>query len=285
MEQPNTPEEQPTPVPESQAAPPQTPARESPETGAPAPAEHQQAAQQQVPQQPAPQYQQQVPQHQPAPEQPQHPAPQPEQQVPQQPMHHQQPGTQYEQQAPQHQPAPEQPQQPAAQHGHTAQQPAQPASGNGQPPAQPPGPPSSGQDPKTMGTLAHGLVLVAGLANIIPAIGLLGFLAAIACIILFFVWRDKEPLIKDNFKQAAGFLIVTWLLGVILGVFGGVVSASVGLVGGWRVALFLVSALRWIRIGLGAVIVVFSAMGIMEAQKANVYKYPVIGDPVHNLNL
>lgn len=141
------------------------------------------------------------------------------------------------------------------------------------------------QDDKNLGMIAHGLVALTGLSSVLAALGPLGLLAAVASVVLYFVWKSKSPFVVRHAKQAAGLQAVLFIFGIIMGFLGsGVVAASVaaGSIGGGLAAggLFLLLALA-----VGVAAVVLGIIGLLRAQKGEEFTYPVIGRWINDLNI
>lgn len=141
------------------------------------------------------------------------------------------------------------------------------------------------QDDKNLAMVVHGLVALTGLAAVVPVFGAIGLLAAIATVVLYFVWKSKGEFVTRHAKQAAGLQVVLFAIGIILTILGGGLlfgSAAMGNVGGAIAMGGLMALVSWI-IGLGAL--ALGIMGLLKAQKGEAYTYPVIGQWVDNLKV
>lgn len=141
------------------------------------------------------------------------------------------------------------------------------------------------QQDRNLAMVVHGLVALTGLSSVVPVFGGLGLLAAIATVVLYFVWKTRGDFVARHAKQAAGFQVVLFVIGLILGILGGglmVGSAAMGSVGGAIAMGGLLALIGWV-IGLAALAV--GVMGLLKAQKGEEYIYPVIGKSVDNLKI
>lgn len=141
------------------------------------------------------------------------------------------------------------------------------------------------QEDRNLAMVVHGLVALTGLASVVPVFGAIGLLAAIATVVLYFVWKTKGDFVARHAKQAAGFQVVLFVIGLILTILGGglmVGSAAMGSMGGMLAMGGLVALIGWV-IGLAAL--ALGVMGLLKAQKGEEYTYAVVGKFVDNLKV
>lgn len=119
----------------------------------------------------------------------------------------------------------------------------------GYPPSQPYGaPPISPADERTWALLAH----------------LSGFLSIIATIVIWAVFKDRGPFIRDQATEALNFQITVTIAG------------------------FAVAIISVVTLGLGAILylafvvaIVFQIMGAVAANRGEAYRYPLNWRLVH----
>lgn len=147
---------------------------------------------------------------------------------------------------------------------------------------------SSGSEDRTYGMIAHGLVLFTGLSAFLGPLSYLGWVAAIASVVLYFVWKSKSPFVVRHAKQAAGLQVFlfafSFVLFLITAMFtvGAAATGSLGALGG-AVAIAGLFGLIGLVVDIGAI--VCAVMGLLRAQKGEEYTYPVIGAFVDRLNV
>ncbi len=124
--------------------------------------------------------------------------------------------------------------------------------GAGQHGQQPYGP-ASGDD-RTIAVLAHLSPVIA----IIFSAGLLSFLGPL---VVWLIWRDRGPLIRNAAASAFNFNITVWVAGVI----------------GWICAVTLILLPVSIVLWVGAFVaqLVLSIKGAISANRGEVYRYPL----------
>ncbi len=121
-------------------------------------------------------------------------------------------------------------------------------------PGGPPGyPPPPGGDDRSIAVLAH-------LSPLIAMVLSAGWLSFIGPLIMWFVWRERSPLVRNAAATAFNFNITVWL----------------AVVAGWILFITLIgiplAILLWIAAGV--LQVVFSIIGAMRAHRGERYTYP-----------
>ena len=146
----------------------------------------------------------------------------------------------------------------------------------------------SGSEDRTYGMIAHGLVLFTGLSAFLGPLSYLGWVAAIASVVLYFVWKSKSPFVVRPAKQAAGLQVFlfafSFVLFLITAMFtvrrgGDRLSRGPGGCGGHR------RTVRPHRPRGRHRAIVCAVMGLLRAQKGEEYTYPVIGAFVDRLDV
>ena len=117
---------------------------------------------------------------------------------------------------------------------------------------QPYGPPPNGDD-RTIAVLAH-------LSPLIAMVVSAGWLSFLGPLVVWFVWRDRGPLVRNAAASAFNFNITVWVVNII----------------GW-ICLFTVFLIPLaIVLWVGAVVaqIVLSIKGAIAAGRGEVYRYP-----------
>ncbi|BAD41718.1 conserved hypothetical protein [Symbiobacterium thermophilum IAM 14863] len=144
---------------------------------------------------------------------------------------------------------------------------------------------SSGTEDRNYGMIAHGLVVLNGASAFMGSLGSLGWAAAVASVVLYFVWKSRSPFVVRHAKQAAGVQVFLFLLSVVLFPFTmlfTVGAAASGSLGGVVALVFLVSLFN---LAVGVATIVCGVMGLMRAQKGEEYTYPVVGALVDRIDV
>lgn len=132
--------------------------------------------------------------------------------------------------------------------------------GGGQPPygGQPygyqPYPPQQGGDDRTIAVLAH-------LSPLIALVLSAGWLSFLGPLIVWFIWRDRGPLVRQAAAGAFNFNITVWVTSII---------AWICL---FTVILIPLAIVLWIGAFLAQVIL--SIKGAFAASRGEVYRYPL----------
>ncbi|WP_324652893.1 DUF4870 domain-containing protein [Georgenia sp. H159] len=119
----------------------------------------------------------------------------------------------------------------------------------GQPPHQQPG-----GDDRTIAVLAH-------LSPLIALILSAGWLSFLGPLIVWFVWRDRGPLVRNAAASAFNFNITVWVANIIAWVCA------------FTLILLPLSIVLWV--GAFIVQVVLSVKGAISANRGEVYRYPL----------
>ncbi|PYF96724.1 hypothetical protein SAMN05216184_11815 [Georgenia satyanarayanai] len=149
--------------------------------------------------------------------------------------------------------------------GHSGEQPYGGGPYGGQPPGgqdggyppyghQPYQQPQPGGDDRTIAVLAHLSPLIA----LIFSAGMLSFLGPL---IVWFVWRDRSPLIRNAAVSAFNFNVTVW------------VASAIAWICVFTVILIPLSIVLWV--GAFIVQLVLSIKGAMSASRGEVYRYPL----------
>ncbi|MEE6288957.1 DUF4870 domain-containing protein [Georgenia sp. MJ173] len=112
----------------------------------------------------------------------------------------------------------------------------------------------SGGDDRTIAVLAH-------LSPVIAMIVSAGWLSFLGPLIVWLVWRDRGPLVRNAAASAFNFNITVWLANII----GWVCLFTVILIP----VAFVLWALAWI------IQIVLSILGAVRASRGEVYRYPL----------
>jgi len=118
---------------------------------------------------------------------------------------------------------------------------------------QPYGQPQQGGDDRTIAVLAH-------LSPLIAMVVSAGWLSFLGPLIVWFVWRERGPLIRNAAASAFNFNITVWVVNII----------------GWvcLFTLFLIPLAIVLWIGAFIAQVVLSIKGALAASRGEVYRYP-----------
>lgn len=127
-----------------------------------------------------------------------------------------------------------------------------------------------------MAMLAH----VAIVLSLVPLAGT--FLALVGAVVIFFIQKDKSKFVANHAKQAAVWIILLMLVGLIFGLINtaliGVLIAS-----GGRIAAFgAINLIRWI------VTLAFVAYGVfagLQAHNGKEFTYAVVGKLAEKINV
>lgn len=141
------------------------------------------------------------------------------------------------------------------------------------------------QDDRNLGMITQALVIVTGLAGLVPVFGSLGLLASIGSLVLYFIWKTKNPFVVRFAKQAAGLQIVLFLLGILIVALGSgaaITSVATGNIGGAFATAGLFGLLGLI---IGIATLVVGIIGFMRAKNGEEYLYPIIGRWVDELKV
>lgn len=139
------------------------------------------------------------------------------------------------------------------------------------------------QQDRNFGMLAHGLVALTGLSSMVPGFAWFGLPAAIACVVLYFVYKGKSDFVSRNFKQAAGLQVILYVVGLLLSVILGGAATTAAITGGFGAAMAMGSLLFIIMFAFGIIALVFGVLGLLRAQNGQTYLYPVIGSFIDKL--
>ncbi|WP_193311505.1 DUF4870 domain-containing protein [Georgenia satyanarayanai] len=115
-------------------------------------------------------------------------------------------------------------------------------------------PTQSGGDDRTIAMLAH-------LSPLIALVLSAGVLSFIGPLIVWFVWRDRSPLIRNAAVSAFNFNVTVW------------VANAIAWVCVFTVILIPLSIALWV--GAFIVQLVLSIKGAMSASRGEVYRYPL----------
>lgn len=145
--------------------------------------------------------------------------------------------------------------------------------------------------------------LLGGLLGILPGYGLLGLSsllavvnwgAAIAVIVLFFMWKDKGEFMYGHLRQALGLVLLSLVVSIALTIVGVIVGAIVGmfvvasapsamaLATGVRAVTPVVLIVGLLGMAVNAVFAWFGYQGMQAAQKGQSYLYPYVGEFIAN---
>lgn len=144
-------------------------------------------------------------------------------------------------------PGPQQGQQPGYGAGSQPSQEPHPARG----PAQPLG---SDQDNRILAILAH-------LSPIIALLLSAGWLSWLGPLVMWLVFRDRGPLVRNASATAFNFNLTVWI------------AIVVGWICLFTIVLIPVAILVWI--GAGLLQLIFSIVGAVRANRGEVYRYPL----------
>lgn len=141
------------------------------------------------------------------------------------------------------------------------------------------------QDDKNMAMLVHGLVGLSGLASFLSALRWIGFLAAIASVVLYFVFKSRSEFVVRHAKQAAGLQVLIFVLSLVMAIIFGGVAVTAAVTGGLGAALAMSGLALLFGLAIGIIALLFGIMGLLKAQKGEGYLYPVVGRFVDNLKI
>lgn len=141
------------------------------------------------------------------------------------------------------------------------------------------------QQNRNLAMVVHGLVALTGLSSVLPVLGYIGLLAAVATVVLYFVWKSKGEFVARHAKQAAGLQALLFVIGLLLSVVVGGAVAATAMAGGFGAALAIGGFLALVGWIIGLIALILGVMGLMSAQKGQPYTYPVIGRFVDNLKI
>jgi len=144
---------------------------------------------------------------------------------------------------------------------------------------------NASQDERNLGMIAHGLVVLTGVTTVLSALGAIGWLASIASVVLYFVWKSKGPFVTRHAKQAAGLQVCLFLVGIVLAIFTSIFSVGALAAGSIGGALALGGLMVIIALAIGVAATVFGIMGLLRAQKGEAYTYPLVGKLIDGINL
>ncbi len=113
--------------------------------------------------------------------------------------------------------------------------------------------PQQGGDDRTIAVLAH-------LSPLIAMVVSAGWLSFLGPLVVWFVWRDRGPLIRNAAASAFNFNITVWVVNII----------------GWvcLFTVFLIPLAIVLWIGAFVAQVVLSIKGALAASRGEVYRYP-----------
>lgn len=140
------------------------------------------------------------------------------------------------------------------------------------------------QDEKNLAMIAHGLVALTGLSSVLAVLGPIGWLASIATVVLYFVWKPKGPFVVRHAKQAAGIQVGLFILGIILAMLISGVAVTTVATGNVGV-LALGGLFGLLALAVGILVTVLAVMGLLKAQKGEEFTYPLIGKWVDGLKI
>ncbi|WP_127573205.1 DUF4870 domain-containing protein [Georgenia faecalis] len=117
-----------------------------------------------------------------------------------------------------------------------------------------PGTPPAGSDERTIAVLTH-------LSPLIAMVFSAGFLGFAAPLVLWFLFKDRSPLVRNAAASSFNFNISVW----------------VATIAGWIcfVTLLLIPVAIVLWIGAFLLQVVFSIKGAMSARRGEAYRYPL----------
>lgn len=147
------------------------------------------------------------------------------------------------------------------------------------------------QDDRNLGMLVHGLVGGSAVLAIIPVLNMLSFLAFIAVVVMYFVFKQKSPWVQRHAKQAAGFVVALFVVGLVLSIIGGAIGAaavSSAIASGGRgmgVGLGVVGLIGLVGLAINIAVAVLGFMGLAKANKGEEYTYPLVGKYVDGLKI
>lgn len=118
------------------------------------------------------------------------------------------------------------------------------------------GQPLNPSDARTWALVAH---IAAPVLNLVTA-GWIGFLAPL---VLWFVFKDRDPLVRNASAGAFNFNVIVGVLNIALWIIG-ILTLGVGFL-----LLPILLPILWV------VTIVFAVLGAMAANRGQAYKYPI----------
>lgn len=127
--------------------------------------------------------------------------------------------------------------------------------------------------------LAH----VAIVLSVVPSAGT--FLALVGTIVIFFIQKDKSKFVANHAKQAAIWILLLMLVGLVFGLVNMALIGALVATGGRFGAVGLAGVLSHIRWLVTLAFVAYGIFAGLQAHNGKEFTYAVVGKLANTLNL